>query len=78
MPETRVRSLGQEDPLETEMATHFRFSMLENPMNRGAWQVVVHGVARVRHNLVTKILGFISCFCHFLAVSMFCKLLCPL
>ena len=36
MLETRVRSLGQEDPLEKETATHFRFSMLENPMDRGA------------------------------------------
>ena len=27
---------------------------LENPMDRGAWQVTVHGVARVGHNLVTK------------------------
>ena len=23
-------------------------------MDRGAWQVTVHGVARVRHDLVTK------------------------
>ena len=23
-------------------------------MDRGAWQAAVHGVARVRHNLVTK------------------------
>ena len=23
-------------------------------MNRGAWQATVHGVARVRHDLVTK------------------------
>ena len=62
---------GQEDPLEKKMSTHFRFSMLENPMDR-AWQVVVHGVARVIHNLVTELLGFIPCFCHFLAISMFC------
>ena len=27
---------------------------LENPMDRGAWRAVVHGVARVRYNLVTK------------------------
>ena len=27
---------------------------LENPMDRGAWQATVHGVARVKHNLVTK------------------------
>ena len=34
MWETWVRSLGQEDSLEMEMATH---SCLENPMDRGAW-----------------------------------------
>ena len=27
---------------------------LENPMDRGAWQATVHGMARVRQNLVTK------------------------
>ena len=31
-----------------------QYSCLENPMNRGAWQATVHGVARVGHNLVTK------------------------
>ena len=25
-----------------------------NPMDRGAWQAIVHGVTRVRHDLVTK------------------------
>ena len=41
--ETQVQSLGREDPLEKEMATHFFlahfhgiFSCLENPMDRGA------------------------------------------
>ena len=42
MQETRVQSLGQEDPLEEEMATHS--SCLENPMDRGAWWATVHGV----------------------------------
>ena len=32
----------------------FQYSCLENPMDRGAWQSIVHGVARVRHDLVTK------------------------
>ena len=32
----------------------FQYPCLENPMDRGAWQATVHGVARVRHNLVTK------------------------
>ena len=27
-----------------------QYSCLENPMDRGAWQATVHGVARVRHN----------------------------
>ena len=40
--ETRVRSLGREDPLEEEMATHS--SVLENPMDRRAWWAAVHGV----------------------------------
>ena len=31
-----------------------QYSCLENPMDRGAWQATVHGVARVGHNLVTK------------------------
>ena len=29
-------------------------SCLANPMDRGAWQATVHGVARVGHDLVTK------------------------
>ena len=33
--ETWVRSLGQEDPLEKEMAT--QYSCLENSMDGGAW-----------------------------------------
>ena len=31
-----------------------QYSCLKNPMDRGAWQATVHGVARVGHNLVTK------------------------
>ena len=31
-----------------------QYSCLENPMNRGAWQATVHGVARVGHDLATK------------------------
>ena len=32
----------------------FQYSCLENSRNRGAWQVTVQGVARIRHNLATK------------------------
>ena len=31
----------------------------ENPMDRGAWRATVHGVARVGHNLATKLRAFI-------------------
>ena len=31
-----------------------QYSSLENPMDRGAWQAIVHGVARARHDLATK------------------------
>ena len=31
-----------------------QYSCLENPMDRGAWQAIVHGVSRVGQNLVIK------------------------
>ena len=31
-----------------------QYSCLRNPMDRAAWWATVHGVARVRHDLVTK------------------------
>ena len=52
MQETQVRSLGPEDPLEKEMATHSStLSCLENPMEGGAWQATLHGVAKSRTRL---------------------------
>ena len=39
-----VRFLGQENPPEKEMAT--QYSCLGNPMDRGAWRAIVHGVAK--------------------------------
>ena len=30
-----------------------QYSCLENPIERGAWQATVHGIARVRHDLGT-------------------------
>ena len=46
--ETQVRSLGQEDPLEEEMATHSGILAWTNPMDRGAWWATVHGVAKTQ------------------------------
>ena len=37
-----------------EHGNPLQYSCLENPMDRGAWQAMVHGVARVRHDLATK------------------------
>ena len=35
--ETRVRSLGQEDPLEKELATQSSILAWKSPRDRGAW-----------------------------------------
>ena len=45
--ETRVPSLGQEeDPLEKKITTHSSILAWKIPMDRGAWQAAVHGVAK--------------------------------
>ena len=49
MKETQVQYMGQEDPLEKEMATHsiiLAWSSMGNPMDKGAWQASVHGVTK--------------------------------
>ena len=47
MQEMRVRPLGQEDLLEEGIATHFSVLAWRIPMDRGAWQATVHGVAEL-------------------------------
>ena len=42
--ETQAPSLGQEDPLEKEMAPHSSVLAWKIP-DRGAWQATVYGVA---------------------------------
>ena len=45
--ETQVWSLGWEDPLERKWQPNpLQYSFLGNPMDRGAWQVTVHGVTK--------------------------------
>ena len=41
-----VWSLGQEDPLEMEMAAHTNILAQKNLTDLGAWQATVHGVAK--------------------------------
>ena len=50
MKKTWVQSLGWEDSLEKEMATHSSIPAWEIPC-RGAWRATVHGVT---HSLVIK------------------------
>ena len=49
----RFRTLGQEDPLEKGMATHFSFLAWRFPWTRGAWRATVHGVAKSQTQLRT-------------------------
>ena len=49
--ETRVRSLGREDPLEEEMATHSSILAWKNPMDRDACQATVPGVTKSQTRL---------------------------
>ena len=44
--ETWVQSLGWEDPLEKEMATHSSILAWKNPMGGGAWKATIHGSQR--------------------------------
>ena len=38
----QIQFLGQNNPLEKEMATHSSILARINPTDRGAWQAVVH------------------------------------
>ena len=51
MQETRFQSLGREDTLEKEMATHPSILAWSIPMVRGAWWVTVRGVAKSQTQL---------------------------
>ena len=43
----QVQTLGREDPLEKEMATHSSILAWKNPMDRGACCATVHGVTEL-------------------------------
>ena len=46
MQETRVQSLGREDPLEKVMATHSSILAWRVPWMEEPWQAAVHRVAQ--------------------------------
>ena len=51
MQETWIGSLGWEDPLEKEMATHSIILAWRIPIDRGAWQTTVCGVTKTQTQL---------------------------
>ena len=44
--ELQVGSLGREDPLQQEMATHSSILAWRIPMDRGAWWAIVNAAAK--------------------------------
>ena len=51
MQETWVLSLGWEDSLEEDMATHSSILAWRIPMDRGAWQTTVYVVTKSQTRL---------------------------
>ena len=51
MWETRVQSLGREDPLGEGNGNPLQYSCLENLMDRGAWRATFDGVAKSQTRL---------------------------
>ena len=54
MQETRIRSLGQEDPLEKEMATHSSILAWEMPQTEELGMLQAMGWERVGHDWATE------------------------
>ena len=52
--ETRVQSLGREDPLAKEMATHSSIFAWEIPWTEEPGRLLFVGLQRVRHDLASK------------------------
>ena len=57
--EMQVQSLGWEDSMEEEMSTHSSTLALGNPMDSGAWQATVQGVAK--RSAMTEQLSMLVC-----------------
>ena len=58
MQETRVRSLGQEDPLEKGMATHSSILAWRIPWTEETGRLLFMGSQRVRHDQATNVFTF--------------------
>ena len=60
LQETRIQSLGWKDPFREGNGNPLQYSSLENPMDEGAWQTTVHGVAKSRTRLSNFTLMFLG------------------
>ena len=65
MRETRVRSLGWEDPLEKEMAIHSRTIAWKIPWTEEPGSLQSMGSQRVRHDSATSLSLFFSLYTKF-------------
>ena len=54
MQETRVRSLGPEDPLEEKMATYYSIRAWEIPRKEETGELQSMGLQRAGRNLLTE------------------------
>ena len=68
MQEMQVKSLGQEDPLEKEIATHSSILAWEIPWTEEPGGATVHVVIRVGHDSVTKQQQYHSSPCFFVCL----------
>ena len=57
--ETQVQSLGQEDPLEKEMATHSSILAWRIPWREEPGRLQFMGLQRVGHNWATNTAAFL-------------------
>ena len=77
--ETCVRSLGQEDPLEKEMATHSSILAWKIPWVEEPSGLQSMGLQRVGHDLATSLIFTLTCetdlqkHCYNLCQRMFCS-----
>ena len=46
-----IQFLGQEDPLEEDLATHSSILAWRIPMDKGAWWATIHGVEKSQTRL---------------------------
>jgi len=78
MQETWVRSLGQEDPLEKEMATHFSILAWRIPCTEEPGRLQSMGSQRVGHDWVTSLIfsSILTVFFFFPLALSFSKLSC--